>query len=144
MIRHHMLRRSLAIAVLPLVAAIGISGCGSDDDGQSSQEKYCEAGDQLRSDVTALLELDVAAVGTDGLESAIEAVDQSLSDLSGAAESAVEDEVAALEDAMSDVDSALSDVGGELTEENAEGVIVAIDAAFVAADAVYDTLANCP
>ena len=56
---------------MPLL--VGLAAC-SDDDGQSAQERYCEAGEALESSVTALVELDLVAEGTNGVESAVEEV----------------------------------------------------------------------
>lgn len=61
-----------AHSTLAVRAAIAIAllapGCSDDD--TSAQERYCEAGESLESSVSTLADLDLAAGGTNGLESA--------------------------------------------------------------------------
>lgn len=132
---------------MPLLAAITLMGlaplaaCGDDE---SAQDRYCEAGDQLRSDITALLDLDVLATGTDGLRESVDEVESSFDELRSNASDAAEDEVDALGDALDDVDDALADLGDDLSRENVSNITGALGAAAGAATGVFDTLTDCP
>lgn len=121
-----------------------LAGCGSDDDGESAQEKYCQAGASLEESVTALGGVDLLAEGTDGLESALDAVGDDLSTMRDTASDAASDEVDALEQSVDDLESAISDLGGEITSENVSGLTTAVQSVGTAAQGVYDTLSDCP
>ncbi|MFW2381309.1 MAG: hypothetical protein ACN4GZ_06075 [Acidimicrobiales bacterium] len=137
-VRAGRLIRSLALA---LVTVGGLAACSSDD--QSAQDQYCDAGESLRSNVDALLSLDVVSEGTDGITSAVNAVEDSFDDLSDSASDAASDATDALDDALNDLESALSAVGDDLTSENATSVVDAIGAVQTAAGDVYATLTDC-
>ena len=95
--------RSAAILLTAGLAVAGIAGCGSDDE-PSAQEKYCEAGDSLRSSVDALVGLDLVAEGTDGLNSAVDAVKGDVEELRDAASDAAADDVSVLEQSVDDLE----------------------------------------
>ncbi len=132
-----------------VAAGIGVvllAGCGSDDDsdGESAQEKYCQAGSSLEESVTALADVDLLAEGTDGLESALDAVDDDLNTLGDTASDAAADEVDALEQSVDDLQSAISDLGGEISSENVSSLTTAVQSVGTAAQGVYGTLSDCP
>ena len=135
--------RAISLAAVAVLSIGGLAACGDDDDEMTDQEKYCAAGDDLRTSLDELFNLDIVSTGTDGLNEAVGAVSEDLDELRGAAEGAAADEVAALDDAISDVGTAISDLSGELTAENATAIGTAIQEAGAAADAVYQTLTDC-
>ncbi|MGI9643030.1 MAG: hypothetical protein ACR2N9_09625 [Acidimicrobiia bacterium] len=127
-----------------VVLALVAFGCGDDDDGQSAQEKYCEAGQSLESSVNALTDLDLVAEGTDSLESAIDTIADEVDALQDAAADAAEDEVDALEDALDELDDAFSDLGDDISTDNVGALQTAIQGVSTAAQGVYGTLTDCP
>ena len=131
--------RSMALAGAMALCAVACS----DDDDQSAQERYCEAGASLESSVNELLNLDVIAEGTSGVETAVDAVEEDVDELRDSATDAAADEVDALSNALSDLGDALSAAGGELTSDNATAVVDAIGAVQAAATDVYATLTDC-
>ena len=127
-------------------AGLGIAllaGCGSDDD-ESAQDKYCEAGQSLESSVAALGNLDLVAEGTDGLESALSAVEDDVNELRDTASDAAADDVSALEESLDNLESAISGLGGEVTSENVSTLSTAVQNVSTSAQAVYGTLSDCP
>jgi hypothetical protein len=124
------------------LAIAAIAGCG-DDDEKSAQEKYCEAGASLEASVEALLDLDLVAEGTDGLESALGEVESNVNDLRDAATDAAADDVTALEQSVDGLEGAVSDLGGEISSENVTGVQSAVQSVGAAAEGVLATLSDC-
>ena len=132
--------RLVAVAAAALLA-LGAVGCSSD--GESAQERYCDAGADLRADVGGLADLDLVSGGTDALEAQLEAIDEDLTALADAASEAAADEVDALEAAVSDLETAVSAVSGDLTSENVSTLSSSISSVVTAAQGVYDTLSDC-
>jgi len=124
---------------LTLGAAV-LAACGDDE---SAQDRYCEAGESLNASVSALFDLDVVAEGTNGLRSAIEDVNNDLTELRDSASDAASDEVDALNDAVGALDDALNAAGDSLTADNATGVVDAIGGVRAAFAAIGDTLTDC-
>ena len=127
-----------------IVIVLVLAGCGDSDGDTSSQEKYCEAGQSLESSVSGLTDLDLVAEGTNGLESALGAVQDDLAQLLDAATDAAADEVAALEQSVDDLDSALADLGGEISTDNVSTLSAAVQSVGSAATGVFGTLTDCP
>jgi hypothetical protein len=136
------IRHRVAVAAALTAALGGLAAC-SDDDEPSAQEQYCDAGESLQSSVNALVDLDVVAEGTNGVEAAVGQVADDVDELRSSASDAAAEEVDALETAVDDLGDSLSDLSGELTQENATAVVDAISAVSNAAGAVYDTLSDC-
>ena len=67
-------RKRRLVAAIPVIGLLSLAACGDDD--ESSQDRYCEAGEQLRTDMAALLDVDIIATGTDGLQAAVSDVVQ--------------------------------------------------------------------
>jgi hypothetical protein len=131
--------RLVLMAGLVIAAA---TACGDDDD-KSAQEKYCEAGASLDASVEALLDLDLVAEGTDGLESALGAVGSNVSKLDETATDAAADDVDELRQSVEDLEGAMSDLGGEISSENVAGVESAVQSVGAATQAVVATLGDC-
>ena len=134
-------RSRLAGTALALtLGAAALAGCGDDE---SAQDRYCEAGESLNASVAALFDLDVVAEGTNGLRSALEDVENDLTELRESASDAASDEVDALNDAVGELNDALSAEGDSLTADNATGVVDAIGGIRSAFAAIGDTLTDC-
>lgn len=126
--------------VVSLLALTMLTACGDDE---SAQDRYCDAGESLRSSIGELTDVDLLAGGTDALDEAIGQVSDDVDELRDAAGDAAEDDVAALDSAVDALRGSLSDLGGELTSENASAVGAAITDVVEAARAVFDTLGDC-
>jgi len=100
-------------------------------------------GASLESSVDALLNLDVIAEGTNGVETAVDAVEEDVNGLRDSATDAASEDVDALSDALSDLGDALGTAGDELTSDNATAVVDAIGVVQTAAADVYATLTDC-
>lgn len=138
---HRRLRPVRFIAAL-LVGVAALAACGSDDD-ESAQDRYCAAGDDLESSVTALTQIDLIAEGTNGLDDALGAVEDDVSTLADTASEAASDEVSALEESVQDLGSALEGLAGEITSDNVSVVATAVESLATSAQAVYQTLTDC-
>jgi hypothetical protein len=130
--------RSAAVATV--LGAVALTGCGSDE---SAQEKYCDAGESVRSSLASLTDLDLIAEGTDGLNSAVGDVRSDLNELSDAATDAAADEVDTLEDAVEGLEQAISDLSGGVSTDDAAALGTAIQGIGTAAEAVFGTLTDC-
>ncbi len=137
--RRHRWASIPGVVVALVLAASTLTSCGGDD----PQADYCAAGEALQTSLTSLTDLDVIAVGTDGLREAFTQVRDDMSEVRSTASDAVADDVGALDDALAGLDTALSDLGGELTSENADAVRAALDDVRAASRGVLDTLADC-
>jgi hypothetical protein len=125
-----------------LAVALFAAACG-DSDEQSSQDKYCEAGDSARASLDALLDVDLIATGTDGVQEAFDTLVDDVGDLRSSASDAVKADVEALETAIEDGKDALSDAGGDLTAENISNLVSALAEIETSAVAVFATLSDC-
>lgn len=136
----------LRVSTLAVVGVMGLAlataGCGDDD--KSSQETYCEAGESLESSVAALVNLDLIAEGTDGLNAALDSVEGDLEELRDAASDAAADEVDALRGSVEELESSISTLGGEITLENVSALGTAVENVATSAQGVYTTLTDCP
>ncbi|KHL17837.1 UNVERIFIED_CONTAM: hypothetical protein LK11_09620 [Mumia flava] len=132
------------LAGLVLLAAVSLGACGSEDDEPTSQDAYCDAAADLRSSVDALTNLDLVGEGTNGLESAVDAVGEDVSTLKDTAGDAASDEVDALSDSIDDLKSAIGDAGDQLSSESVSAVSDAVSSVATSAQAVEDTLTDCP
>lgn len=120
-----------------------LAGCGSDDD-ESAQDRYCQAGEALESSVSSLGDLDLVAEGTNGLNTAIDAIEDDVSELQDTASDAASDDIDALEQSVEDLKSALSDLSGEISSDNVSTLGTAVQSVIESAQAVYGTLTDCP
>ncbi|MGI9576662.1 MAG: hypothetical protein ACR2OH_00500 [Microthrixaceae bacterium] len=135
--------RAIAGLLAGVLLASVVSGCG-DDDGESAQERYCAAGEDLEASVTSLVELDLIAEGTNGLEAAIESVIDDVAVLDETASEAAADDVDSLEQSLADLESALEGLEGGITADNVSALAFAVEAVGTSAAAVYSTLSDCP
>jgi len=140
--------RAVALGAALALATAGIASCGSDDDSSTSttsaQDAYCAAGDQLRTDIGNLADLDLISQGTDALRSALDDIDADVEQLVQSADDAAAPEIEQLQSSLDDLSSSLSDLGGDISSENVSALRSAIGDVTSAAGAVYDTLDECP
>ena len=134
----HGIRRLLAVACLGVLA---LGACGSDE--ESTQDQYCQAGDDLKSSLASLVDLDLIASGTDGLNEAIDQIGDDVDALRDNASDAAADDVAALEAAVDALGESVSSLGGDLSTDNLTAVRDAIAEVSASAQAVISTLSDC-
>ena len=131
----HRLAAALCLGVLALGA------CGSDE--ESAQDQYCQAGDDLQSSLASLVDLDLIASGTDGLNDAIEQVSDDVDALRDSASDAATDDVEALEASVEALRNSIWTLGGELSRDNLTAVGASIGEVSASAQAVLSTLSDC-
>ena len=129
------------LAVATCLGVLALGACGSDE--ESTQDQYCQAGDDLKSSLASLVDLDLIASGTDGLNDAIEQVSDDADALRDSAGDATADDVAALETSVDALQESISTLGGELSSANLTAVREAIGEVSAAAQAVISTLSDC-
>jgi hypothetical protein len=129
------------LAVVACLGALVLGACGSDE--ESAQDQYCQAGADLRSSLASLVDLDLLASGTDGLNEAIEQVSDDVAALRESASDATADDVEALEASVAELEESISALGGELSSDNLTAVGDAIGEVSAAAQAVISTLSDC-
>jgi hypothetical protein len=134
----HGIRRMTVVACL---GALALGACGSDE--ESAQDQYCQAGADLRSSLASLVDLDLLASGTDGLNDAIGQVSDDVDALRDSASDAAADDVEALEASVNELEESISTLGGELSSDNLTAVSDAIGEVSAAAQAVISTLSDC-
>jgi hypothetical protein len=134
----HGIRR---LAVVACVGVLALGACGSDE--ESAQDQYCQAGADLQASLAALVDLDLIASGTDGLNDAIEQVSDDVDALRENASDATADDVEALEASVDGLEESISTLGGELSSDNLTAVRDAIGEVSAAAQAVISTLSDC-
>ncbi|HUV19459.1 MAG TPA: hypothetical protein VMW33_13340 [Ilumatobacteraceae bacterium] len=134
----HRIRRLAAAACLGVLA---LGACGSDE--ESAQDQYCQAGDDLKSSLASLVDLDLIASGTDGLNDAIEQVSDDVDALRDSASDAAADDVEALEASVDALKNSVSELGGELSRDNLSAVGDSIGEVSASAQAVISTLSDC-
>lgn len=134
----HGIRRLAAVACLGVLT---LGACGSDD--ESAQDQYCQAGADLKSSLASLVDLDLIASGTDGLNDAIEQVSDDVDALRDSASDATADDVEALETSVDALEESISALGGELSGDNLTAVRDAIGEVSASAQAVISTLSDC-
>jgi hypothetical protein len=115
--------------------------CSDDSDDASPEEAYCNAGESLQESLETLLDLDVIAEGTNGIETAIENVQADVEEFTDAAETVTEDDAQALRVAFEDLKGAVESLGDDgISIENGSAVIDAVTAMVAPAEAVFATL----
>lgn len=134
-------RGSRGTALAMIIGLVALSGCG--DDEESAQDRYCTAGESLRSSIESIATLDLLSEGTDGLDSALEQVEDDLDELLDSAGATTEDEVATLNESVDGLEDAVAALGGDLTSQNVAAIVTAIEDVGNAAQGVFATLADC-
>jgi len=143
--RFQSVRGGAALVAAAALSVAVLAGCGSDDDGQSAEEAFCEAGDSLRTDVTSLASLDIIAGGTDALNESVDLVEADLVALRESGSDVAGEQIDALQSSFDELDSVVDDMVDGISVENATGIVTAVTNVGSAATAVYDVLATtCP
>lgn len=109
---------AVAVAVMLLTA-----GCGDDD---SPEAAFCDAAENLDSDVEALGEVDVAAEGTDALRSALGDIQSDLTELRTTGSEVFSEELTALDSALSGLEEALEAVSGDPTADDVTAIVAGV------------------
>jgi hypothetical protein len=135
------MRRTFARTLVLVAAALALVACGDDSDsGQSDEQAFCEAGDQLETDVAALSEVDVVAEGTNAVDEALNTLRADTEALVVSGQEFAADDINELERAVDGLGVALDDLDGELTAANGAAVLDAFSVIGTAADNLQTTL----
>jgi negative regulator of sigma E activity len=138
-------RGGSALVIGVALSVTALTGCGSDDDGVSSEEAFCAAGDSLRSNVGDLVNLDIIAGGTDALNETVDAIEADLVVLQESGSDVASDEIAALQSSFEELDSTVDAMVDGISVENATGIVAAVTNVGSTAAAVYEVLSTtCP
>lgn len=131
----------VAIAILAVLSlGLAMASCGSDSD-DSPEQAFCDAGDSLDENIQALVDMDVAAEGTDALESQVEAIDSDFQELKDSGSEVAAEELDSLDEALSALDSAIAALGGEdLSADNVTDIVTAVQDTSSAAQATFAKL----
>lgn len=133
--------RALALVVIGLaLAACGDDSDSSGDSDATPEEAFCESGDQLETDVDALLDMDVTAEGTDAVEEAYSTVRDDTDALVANGQEFAADDINALEQAVDELGAALDALSGDLTAANGADVLTAVSDIGTAAESLQTTL----
>lgn len=136
-------RKFLTVGLGAALAVSFLAGCGDDDD-ETPEEAFCNAGDSLETDVQALANMDLVAEGTDALEEQFSAIESDLTALKDAGSEVASEQIGALETAVDNLETAINGLGEEITTENASAAVTAISEIGTSAQAVYTELdATC-
>ncbi len=134
--------RLLAAGVVACFS-LGVAACGSDDgDEASAEERFCEAGDSLRTDITALADLDIISEGTSGLQERFSTIEADIDQLRESGSEVASEEISTLETAVSDFGTTLDDLGNDLSAQGAVAVGSALSNLTSAASGVFDALSS--
>jgi len=121
--------------------AVGsVSACGSDGDGQSSEDAFCAAGDSLRSNISGIADIDIVSGGTDAITDPLSAIQSDVDELRDSGSDVAADEISALETAVDELDSALGDLGDDVPVAAAQAVGNSVGSVLTAAGNVLERL----
>ena len=133
-------RRTVVTAVAVVLAVGSLAACGSDSDGESAEDKFCAAGDSLRSNISGIADIDIVSGGTDAITEQVSAIQTDVDELRESGADVAADEVSALETAVEELDSALSDLGDDISVESAQAVGNAVGSVVTSASDVFERL----
>lgn len=139
-LRADRIRRVVGVLVITVVSLSFAAGCGSD--GESSEDAFCEAGDNLRTNVEGIAEIDVIAGGTDAISEKFSAIQSDLQQLQDSGSDVASDEISLLESAVDELDSALGALGDDISVEAALAVANSAASVVTAAGDVLDRLST--
>jgi hypothetical protein len=135
------MRRIVSRTLLLVVVALAVAACGDDSgDDVSSEEAFCQSGEQLETDVASLLDMDVVAEGTDAVDDAFTTIRADTDALVAAGQDFAADDINAVEQAVDELGSAVDDLSGELTTDNAGAVATAVSDLGTAVQGLQTTL----
>ena len=118
-------RRSWTAGAAALCLSIVVlASCGGDDTEASPEQAFCDAAATLRTDVQALVELDVIAEGTNALKDRVSTIQTDLDELIAAGSDLAKDDVAALETSVDELQTSIDALGEQgITVANASNVL---------------------
>ncbi len=120
-----------------LASASLLAACGDDDSEPTAEEAFCQAGDDLRTNVTALADFDLISGGTDALEEQLTTIGDDIEALKSSGAEVASDQIDALETAYGELESAVEAAGDEITVDSATGVAAAVQQTATAAADFY-------
>lgn len=132
---HRVLATSVAACL-----SLGVAACGSDE--PTAEEKFCEAGDSLQTDINALATLDIISEGADGLEERFSTIKADLDKLRDSGSDVASDEISALQTAVDDFGAAIDALGDDISVEGARTAGTALTGITAAANGVFDKLSS--
>jgi hypothetical protein len=110
------MRRARVLGALAAVATLAVGGCSSSDDSSSdgsSSAELCSSADDLRSSLSDMGDVQVAADGTDALRQAFTEVGDDVARLADDAQDQFSDQVSGVESATADVAAAIRSLGSD-------------------------------
>ena len=135
------MRRIVSRTLVLLIVGLAVAACGDDSgDDVSSEEAFCQSGEQLESDVASLTDMDVVAEGTDAVSDAYSTIRDDTDALVAAGQDFAADDINAVEQAVDELGSAVDDLSGDLTADNASAVATAVSDIGTAAEGLQTTL----
>jgi len=130
-------RRLVAILALAALTLGVVSGCGSDE---SAEDAFCDAGDSLQANVEGIKEIDVIANGSSAISEQFDAIESDLEKLKDSGSDVAADEISALESAVDELNDALDALGDDISVEAAQGVGNSVSSVVAAAESVLAKL----
>ncbi len=130
-------------AVTGAVLALGlVAGCAGSP---SPEAAYCATGDDLRTDVAALRDINIITEGTDSLGTALAAIRSDLDALKESGSTVAADEIAALDTAVVGLSASFETLGANISVAAARDVGTAVKGVVDSAGALLDKLnTTCP
>lgn len=126
-------RRIAGILALAALALGFVSGCGSDE---SAEDAFCNAGDSLQANIEGITEIDVIADGTSAISDQFDAIESDVETLKDSGSEVAADEISALDSAVDELESALSDLGDSISVEAAQALGTSVASVVAAAESV--------
>jgi len=141
---HRQWARPTYMAAAILLSVGILASCGSDDS-SDPEAAFCDAADQLRSDIDGLADIDIIADGTSAVEAQFSAISNDVDELRSSASDVAADELDTLDTAVDQLGTALDALGDDVSVAGAADAVAAAVEVDSAARAVIDQLSTaCP
>ena len=137
------LRSIGVIAVLPAVLLVGCSksDSASTTTTTSADQAYCDDVATLKTDLSALADLDVISQGTDALKQQVTKIEDDLTSLKSSAKGSAATQIDAFDSSVTDLNSSIEKLGdGDLTIATAGEAITAVSTTVTDGQAVFTEL----
>jgi hypothetical protein len=156
MMHNHLLLRTSRLVLAGVVLAVLVTSCGDDgsdpeDSGApvtttatvtTTTQDLCADRESLKDSIDALTEVDVRAEGTNGVETAVAAVQEDLTAVGESADAELQPEVDALQDAIDELGPAVENIGDGGAAQAATAIADVATAAGNLIESLQD--AECP
>lgn len=129
----------LAAGFAVLAATSLVAACGGDDK-TSAEKKFCDAGDALRTDLTALQELDITAQGTSALRTNIDKIGDDVRALVDSGEDVAATEISNLRASVDALSAAVQRLADDPSVGSVGAVVAAARNVSATAQALYTKL----